>query len=249
MAKNSAKSKGYRKTKQKKPFLTKGELIGAIVILVVFVIALACVLNEDILFTIFPDGNLAGSQVKDGDIATYADQKIKTRFVKIGEIGELDGYTCKTSFNKSNVPTSYTFNPEAEDSTVSYVTVSGSAMKAAELPQNYLNTITGMGASIEATEVVESTIQDHPAYIYSYISEFYDAASDPNAEATEGEEHENNVFRQNFTAYVDVDGTHTMCLHINCEYPDASGYLPADQVEEFTKSFAGSFTIIDPVKK
>lgn len=243
MAKNTAKGKGYRKTKAKKPFLTKGEMIGAIIILVVFVIALIFILNDDLLFKVFPDGNLAGSDVKEGDIVAYADNSMKTRFVKIGEAGEIEGFTRTTARSKTNVPTSYTFTPDDETSSVAYVSVGGSAVKASELPNTYRETFGSIGANVEFTDTIEGTIQDKPAYIFAYTHDYYSEGKAETAEPAEGEERASNIFEQSFSAFVDVDGKHTLTLHIICQYDDGDHYIPAEQVEEYVMSYTDCFTL------
>lgn len=245
MAKKTAKSKGYRKTKEKKPFLTKKEMIAAIVILVIFAFAMILVLNDDMLFYIFPDGNLAGRDIKDGQIATYADLSMKTRFVKIGDAGELEGFTRTTSFSNAGVPTSYTFTPDDEASNVTYASVSGSAVEAAKLPETYRETLSGLGASVNFTDTVETTIDGHTAYVYGYVNEYYDAKLDPDAagEDTEDAEHPANVFEQTLSAYIDCDGKHTVCFHVTYHFDDGEQYIPDDKIEETVLSYAGSFTI------
>lgn len=248
MAKTSAKSKGYRKQKQKKPFLTKKEMIAAIVIVVIFIAAMIVVLNDDVLFYIFPDGNLAARDVREGDIVSVASKDLKTRFVKIGEIGELDGFTCTPSLSNLNVPTSYSFAPDDEGSNVAYVTVSGSAVNAEVLPTSYRDTMAGLGATVEFTDVVETTVQDHKAYVFSYTNSYYDSSRDADADGAEAseasEEKPANTFQQNFSAYIDADGSHTLCLHITCLQEDADHFLPAEDILDYTLQYTNCFTMI-----
>lgn len=245
MAKTSAKSKGYRKQKKSKPFLTKGEAIGAAIILVVFIIAFIFFTNDDLLFRIFPDGNLAASDVKEGDVVAYVRNDMKTRFVKIGEANEMDGYTRTTSMNNRNVPISYTYEPEDENATVKYVTISGSAVEAKQLLDSYLATMTGMGVEAVFTDTIETTIDGHNAYVFSYTNNFYSADQDENAvEGEDTTDKPSNVYQQNCNAYIDIDGVHTFCLHISNVGKDESFYLPEDQVLDYTLSFTDCFTLV-----
>ena len=88
-AKTSARSKGYRKTVQKKPFLTKKEIIALVAI--VAAIALAVILFN----LLYDDGSL---DVVDGVVQTENLENSliatdvaggETKYFKVGEVGEI----------------------------------------------------------------------------------------------------------------------------------------------------------------
>ena len=130
MAKKTAKSKGYRKVAQKKPYLSKKDIVILCVLLVV--LAVGAVL----LFT-YDDGAL---KVKDGKIVDPGENwlivngnlKGGRRYFKLGEVGEIDGYTMEPEpFANDDNLHQFNYKPEAEDSAITKITLSSSAYDAA----------------------------------------------------------------------------------------------------------------------
>ena len=115
MAKKSAKSKGYRRQTAKKPYLSKRDI--AILCGIVAVLAVAAFF----LFR-YDDGALKvkdGAVVTEGDnwlIANGSNMRGGARYYKLGEIGEIDGYSRQKGALSSdaNIP-EYTFTPAGED--------------------------------------------------------------------------------------------------------------------------------------
>ena len=113
MAKKSAKSKGYRKTIEKKPYLTKRDIIILCVILAIVTV------GAILLFT-YDDGAL---KVKDGKIVDAGENWLIVngnargrRYFKLGEIGEIEGYAMEAQpFVTDENLTQFVFTPEAED--------------------------------------------------------------------------------------------------------------------------------------
>ena len=101
-AKTSARSKGYRKTVQKKPFLTKKEIIALVAIVVAIALAI-------LLFNLlYDDGSL---DVVDGAVQTenFENSVIvqdhigdETKYFKVAEVGELEGYTREREENSAD---------------------------------------------------------------------------------------------------------------------------------------------------
>ena len=120
-AKTSARSKGYRKTEQKKPFLTKKEIIALVVI--VAVIALAILLFN----LLYDDGSLemvdGVAQTENLETSLITSESIgdEVKHFKVGEVGEIAGYTRERSENTVDANrASYIYRPEDEDSPVDY---------------------------------------------------------------------------------------------------------------------------------
>ena len=87
MAKKNAKSKGYRKTIKKKPFLTKKEIIELIVILAVILLGV-------VLFNIFyDDGFVKAHDLQANDIVSFASTDLRDRYKKVAVANELEGFT------------------------------------------------------------------------------------------------------------------------------------------------------------
>jgi len=250
MAKKSAMSKGYRKTVKKKPFLTKKEIIELIVIVAVILLGI-------ILFNIFyDDGFIKANDVQQGDIVAYASTDLRDRYFKVGTIGELEGYTLDERAEDAAPIESYIFTPEGEADNVTSVAVSGSFVNAETLAATTLSYMSGIESA--HSEILETTIQDHAAYVFSYNYSEYDAtygaeeteAVEAEAEAAEAETDEepaHNKFSQNLTAYIEVDDAHTLCLHIYRKGGDESFYLADEQIVDYVQQFSSAFTL--PVKE
>lgn len=247
MAKKSAKSKGYRKTIKKKPFLTKKEIIELIVVLAVLALAV-------ILFNVFYDDGFV-KNVQEGEIATYASTELRDRYKKVGDIGTIEGYTLQERDASASPLAVYTFMPD-EACEVSSVSVNGSFMNAADLvatTQAYMQS-----AQVEFSEVLNTTIQDYDAFVYSYSYSEYDPELDAEAaeateeaaaeEATEeaaAEEPAPNKFNQAVSAYIAVDDAHSLCLHIYRTGADESVYLAQDALLDYVAGFESAFTLVE----
>lgn len=126
MAKNTAKSKGYRKTVEKKPYLSKRDII----LLCVGVVAVA--VAAFFLFRI-DDGALKvkeGKVMTDGDnwlIVNGSNARGGVRYFKLGEVGEIDGYNRTVQFisGDDNIP-EYLYSPATEGNQVGSITVTTS---------------------------------------------------------------------------------------------------------------------------
>ncbi len=179
MAKKSAASKGYRKTVKKKPFLTKKDIIELIVIIAIIALAI-------VLFNIFyEDGFISSSEIKSGDIVTYGSNKIKTRYFKVGEANELEGFTRTDTTNESNPLITYTYTPDEETDNISEITLNGSIVEAGQLVDNIISYEESAG--VEVADKVETTIQGHDAYVIGYTYDYYSesvAAENGETEAT-----------------------------------------------------------------
>ena len=264
MAKKSAMSKGYRKTVKKKPFLSKKEIIALIVIVAVIVLAV-------VLFNLFyDDGFLGAKQVKPGDVVSYANSNMRTRYAKIAEINELEGFTREDQGNENNALVTYTFTPDAETDHIESISVNGSFVPASELADTTISYMTGSmteESSIQVSEKMEVEVQGYPAYIFSYSSDYYDSTreteaaeeaegTEPSEEAateTSGDEAEaepaSNVYSQNLSCYVALDDLHTLCLHVYRAGEDESFYLPDDQVVDYILQYTDAFTMVQPESK
>lgn len=178
MAKKSAMSKGYRKSQQKKPFLTKKEII-ALIIIVVVVIAAFLVINN------LPDGFIGDSAVQEGDILAYGTTKTRDRYVKLGTINELEGFTRTDTKAETTAMVSYTYKADDETSPINYVSVSGSPLQAESLTQSSMLQLPSYGYTVG--EMHETEVQGYKAYVYSSTIAYYqepEQTADATAEAT-----------------------------------------------------------------
>ena len=155
-AKTSARSKGYRKTVQKKPFLTKKEIIALVAI--VAAIALAILLFN----LLYDDGSL---DVVDGVVQTenfensvIAQARIgdETKYFKVAEIGEIEGYTREREENSADANrATFVFTPEDETSPIDYIRVSGGSLTPDGHMENDVFSYTMSGIPIEAQGSLE----------------------------------------------------------------------------------------------
>ena len=146
-AKTSARSKGYRKTVQKKPFLTKKEIIALVAIVVAIALAI-------LLFNLlYDDGSLdvvdGAVQTENFDNSVIVQDHIgdETKYFKVAEVGELDGYTREREENSANANlATFVYTPEDETSPIDYIRVSSGAYPPDELIARsvYNYTMTGL---------------------------------------------------------------------------------------------------------
>ena len=172
MAKKSAVSKGYRKQTGKKPFLTKKETIMLCVIVAVLIIAFTVLLRYD-------DGAL---KLNNGVVVTEGDNWLivngnargrNARYFKIGEAGDIEGYTreSQNGLYGANTP-EYIYTPDDETSGAPVIGVSTYPnVKAADLADYYARTIgesTGLNNEVSDVQTAGGDI----AYTwFSYTSQ------------------------------------------------------------------------------
>ena len=230
MAKKSAKSKGFRRQSAKKPYLSKRE-IG---ILCVIVALLA--VGAFFLFR-YDDGALKvvdGVVAVDGDnwlIANGSNVRGRARYFKLGEIGEIEGYSRETSAQAAdaNVP-EYIFKPaqaDGGDATVNVTCGHGSAEAMAKYARSTLDGI----EITTAGEIQSAEMAGQAVRYYSYATDYTalseasdtetDAAADANAEdaAQTGEGNADEAaeadsrYSRSVAGY--VDAAHECCVVVN----------------------------------
>jgi len=248
--KKSAMQKGYRKQVKARPFLTKNEIIALIVIIAVIALGI-------LLFNLFyDDGYLGADEVQTGELVTYASTDNRTRFKKVAELGEKEGFTRSSTVGEGSPIGTYFYYPETEQGKLESFSVGASFVNAAMLTDSFKAYAAGSG--VEIMEPVETTINGRPAYVFAYEAEYYSAENDPNAgnegeaeapveaEAaeTEGEaaaetvvEQEPNTFEQNLSAYIAYDDTHTVTLHVNFTGEDGSFYMDHAEVVDYIMQY------------
>ena len=189
MSKKSAKSKGYRKSVEKKPYLSRKDII--ILCVVLAVLAVGAIL----LFT-YDDGAL---KVKDGKIVDPGENwlivngntKGGRRYFKLGEVGDIPGYTLsREPFMSDDNLTQFNYAPEAEDSGVTGISISASAYDPARLAEGNANMVAGVKGST-VSDVATDRAGDVEYTYYTYTHEYHaeeEAAEDASAEDAPAEE-------------------------------------------------------------
>ena len=181
-AKTSARSKGYRKTVQKKPFLTRKEIIALVAI--VAAIALAILLFN----LLYDDGSLdvvdGVVQTENFDNSVIAQDHIgdETKYFKVAEIGEIEGYTREREENSANANlATFVYTPEDETSPIDYIRISSGSYPPAELIERSVYNYTINGIPVEAQGSLELDGRD---VNYMISSAEYIAAEDTAADET-----------------------------------------------------------------
>lgn len=252
MAKKSAKSKGFRKQNAKKPYLSKRD----IVLLCVLVAAVA--VGAFFLFR-YDDGALKvqdGKVVADGDnwlIVNGAGTRGGTRYFKLGEMGEIDGYAREaTSLSTdANIP-QYVFTPEAEDAAIDTISITSSHNEAAPLAKYGVSMLAELkGNEVGELQSAELSGRDTQYFFYTTSPVETDAAEEtteaeseeaPEAEAetaTEAEpeaDAENNAdaeeaakpYHKSLNGYIDAAHGGCVVIHIESGADDPEAF-PADE--------------------
>ena len=162
--KSSATSKGYRKTVKKKPFLTKKEIIALIVIVAVIVLAV-------VLFNLLYNPFISAKDVKDNDIITFASANTKNRYVRLGSVTDLDGYTRESNITTENPVGRNTYTPVDENDPMEYFSVSATVVTPASM-MDYMARYYAPYAD-NAGALIETEVNGHTAYICSYTMSEY----------------------------------------------------------------------------
>lgn len=240
MAKTTSKSKGYRKTSEKKPYLTKKEIITTLAILGAIIVGVA------LFLLIHDDGFISSKQIGEGDIVSYASSTNKNRFLKLAEVNEMEGFTMTESPTAAGMAT-YSFHPDDESDPLDSFFLSTSNQEAAALADAVTAQVQDMLAANDTAvihEVAKTSVQGYDAYLIAYSYDYYD--TDLAAETAEtAETPASNTFLQNMTLYVHYDDTHTMILHVYLTGEDNSFHIPETEMVDYVLALTDSFTMVE----
>ena len=185
MAKKSAKSKGFRRQNAKKPYLSKRD----IALLCVLVAAVA--IGAFFLFR-YDDGALKvknGAVVTGGDnwlIANGSNTRGGVRYYKLGEVGEIEGYTREATPMSSDANlTEYVFTP-AEAAGLDRVTVATSHA-GAEAMARYAASMFGGVDGVEVSELQTAEMNGQSAHYFTYTASPVEQAAEAEAPAEDAE--------------------------------------------------------------
>ena len=192
MAKKSAKSKGFRKTTGKKPYLSKRDII-------VLCVVLAVLAAGAVLLFSYNDGALKtkGGRIVDAGenwlIVNGSASSGGKRYYKLAEIGEIDGYTreIEPMLSDDNLNL-FNFRAEDETAPVQSITISANHAGAQRLAEYYSSLIGSIGEPVLGSDSVGDVGYSYFTYTSAYYSE--DAQEDAQAadavasEAAEGDE-------------------------------------------------------------
>ena len=247
MAKKSARSKGFRKVTEKKPYLSKKEIIALCAML-------AVVLVGAILLFSYDDGAL---KVKDGKIVDRGDNWVVVngssngrRYFKLATVTDLDGYTLEStpSMTDENI-LSYKYTPAEEGApTLTITGVPAKPERAASYYQSLINALT-------PTEVSAGDIGGVQAQYFSYqASSHVDENAEEGAEsadnvpsdeapADEAQEDAPNHFEQAFHAYFPAIHDSSIGIGVQVSPDSEAGYLTEDQLKDLVARAYAAVTL------
>lgn len=231
MAKKSAKSKGFRRQTEKKPYLSKRDIITLCVILAVVIVGAVLLFRYD-------DGALKvqdGAVVTEGDnwlIVNGAPARSGARYFKLGEIGEIDGYAREKSASATddiNIP-HYAFTPQAEGAAIGKIEVTASHNTAETLCKYVAGAVAAMDG-YETTDPVGGEFGGQACQTFIAERSYVQSDEAEDADAHDGdepaEEAEPNRFGKTLYAYFDAPHDSCIVVHVEAE-ADAKDALPDD---------------------
>ena len=247
MAKKSAKSKGYRRQTAKKPYLSKRDI--AILCGIVAVLAVAAFF----LFR-YDDGALKvkdGAVVTEGDnwlIANGSNMRGGARYYKLGEIGEIDGYSRQKGALTSdgNIP-EYTFTPAGDDAGDARLTVT-CGHGSAEAMAKYTHSLMENTEGITAGEVQTGQLAGREARWYGYDTDLAAAESTPEdahedvAEAA-GDADAENGYSRAVAGYIDAGHECCVILRAVSRGDTEADCLDQDALQAMVEKAVGAVTL------
>ena len=267
MAKKTAKSKGYRKAVQKKPYLSKKDII--ILCVLIAVVAVGAIL----LFT-YDDGALKvekGRIVDPGENWLIVNGNLKGghRYFKLGEAGDIPGFVRESQpFMADENLIQFNYKPESEDSAVSAITLSASPYDPARLAEGNSKMVASVKDSA-VSDVATDRFGDVECTYYTYTHEYYSEApeaeaaeeAEGEAESTEAQPEETpaeesaeasedpapNHFEQALNAYVPTAHDGSIIITISASADSAEAYLTEDQLKD-TLAQAIAAVTFEPTK-
>ena len=259
MAKKSARSKGYRKSTGKKPYLSKRDII-------VLCLLLAAVAVGAILLFSYDDGGL---KTRDGKVVDAGENWLIVngaasggrRYYKVGEAGDMEGFVREATpmLSDENL-TTFKYIPDDDDTPLRSVTMSASAGTAQRVSEYYHNLLaSSLTVSDPATATADAGEYSYFTYTNEYYAEDDDAetADDADAEQPDAEPAEEtadeaagetadaepdseeapapNHFEQGINAYIDAKAHGSVAITCVFDVASADSYLSEDELKAFVE--------------
>jgi len=240
MSKKSVKSKGYRKTVVKKPYLTKKDIILAVSIFAAIILAV-------VLFNVFyHDGSL---KVVNGTIITEGENSLivntgsasNPRYFKLGEAHAVEGYKLEAtqSVYTDSLTTynDYAYLSEDENNPIESVSLSTNPYSAKLISDATLAALSST-EGYECSEAKTAEYKGKTIHYYHYKQDLAatsailadDAEVLGDAEALEAAAEEPMGYRQGMNAYVDVGNDRCLVYHLLNSTDTEEGYLTEIQL-------------------
>ena len=264
MAKKSAKSKGYRKTVSKKPYLSKRDIGILCVLIVIIAVAAILLFSYDDGALKLADGKLTGTE--DNWVIVNGANSGGHRYYKLAEAGDMEGYerTTEPAAGDGNLSL-IRYTPNAEDAPIRNITLSATHAKSADSAAYYRSIV----SSLETSEIQTAQAGDVSYRYFTYrtsyhvdeaeaaegeIPESADAAETATgpaetaetdaADAAEGDAEETpNRFEQAIHAYVDAahDSSVDITVVVNAEGEE--DFLAEDDLKAYIDQTISALTL------
>ena len=227
--KTSARSKGYRKTVEKKPYLTKKEII--ITISIAAALILAFVLSN----ILYDDGSLkirnGELQVSENSLILNTGSNSYPAYYKIGQLAEIEGYTLDSHPQGTDeYDMEYVYYPEGE-SDIDLISVNSYAYDASVFSSaaetTYANDSTMASTALK-------TIEDdgHSVSYLTFSVLEQDEAAESTDEAAEETAAEETAYVQALHAYVSVNTDQCVYILIRNDVESPDQYVDDAVLEE-----------------
>lgn len=227
--KSSAKSKGYRKTVQKKPYLTKKEIIITACIAAALILAL-------VLFNAFyDDGSLkvrkGQVQVSENSLVLNAGSSKYPAYYKVGQLADIDGYslTSRTNSTDANVR-EYIYYPEGE-SAIDLISINTYSYDASVFTS--VANQTYAGDSTKSVSELKTIDDDGHAVSYLTVSVLEaEEATQTSEEISEESIAAVTEYGQSLHAYVNVNTDQTIYILVRNEAESPEEYVEISVLED-----------------
>lgn len=237
MAKKSAKSKGYRKTTGKKPYLTKRDVIMLCALVAVIVVGAILLFSYD-------DGAL---KMKDGVLTETSENWLIVngsakgrRYYKLGEAGEIEGYARETTPGMADANiNAIKYVAEDESAAVKSIALSTVPAKVERAAEYYRSLL----KAAEPTEIQTADASGTTCLWFSYKNAWHADEAEAADEAADAEEAAPNRFEQALHAYIAAPHDCAIGLSVAAEVASESDYLSDEQLLEAAAKAIGAISV------
>ena len=253
MAKKSAKSKGYRKTASKKPYLSKRDIGILCVLIAIIAVAAILLFSYDDGALKMADGKLTG--IEDNWVVVNGANSGGRRYYKLAEAGDLEGYERATEPTVSDANLNLIrYTPEAEDAPIKNITLSATHAKSGDAAAYFRSIV----SSLETSEVQTAQAGDVSYSYFSYQTSYHeDEAADGEAEIPESAdaaeadaapaegdaEEAPNHFEQAMHAFVDAAHDSSVDITVVVDAQSEKDFLTEDQLKAYIEQAVGAITL------
>lgn len=242
MAKMSAKSKGYRKTVQKKPYLSKKEIITAAVIAAVVILAFV------LINVFYSDGSL---KVVDGVAKVSSEHSLVVndgtgrapRYFEVGQLADVEGYTLTAESITGDVNVNrYSYTP-AEASAIDCASLVAYSMDSKLLGESTYASYTS-STNTTCSEMTDEEINGHDVRWFTFRivpAEAAEPTIEPTVDPAQGVE-ETYTHVQALSAYITA-GERCISLQVRNEAMSEEEFIEDSELIEVMNQVLAALTV------